>query len=49
MNGLKKYNATGPKSWVQILVYNSDNETDALDLFFKLWDEYRSIGSSLQT
>ncbi len=37
----RKYEAKSSKSWSDILLYNSQDESKALELFFKEFDEYK--------
>lgn len=35
-----KYNIKASKSWASIILFYSQDEHDALDKFFELWDEF---------
>ncbi len=39
----KKYNCLENKSWSDILMDHSKNESDSLDLFFKEFNEYKKM------
>lgn len=41
----QKFNITSSQSWANIILFFSQDERDALDSFFELWEEFRQSNS----